>query len=167
MHIFSTFNRCMVELDHHLFPHNFRAMALPPGCPEGRWRFARFGALSSNWRDLFGKRAKRFGGLGKRQGAGPSNRVRAKRNASFPRQLMADRKHAGGLRRPGGGKGEAAKPPHGNASSRFLRRAAQRSPWSPGGALRRGPRGPFGIAAMRFGALGLANFQGAPRAPRG
>ena len=27
--------------------------------------------------------------------------------------------------------------------------------------------GPFGIAAMRFEALGLASFQGHPRAPRG
>ena len=44
---------------------------LPPGCPEGSWRFARFGALSLNWLDLFGKRAKRLGGLGKHQGAGP------------------------------------------------------------------------------------------------
>ena len=44
---------------------------LPPGCPEGSWRFARFGALSSSWRDLFGERARRSGGLGERQGAGP------------------------------------------------------------------------------------------------
>ena len=48
---------------------------------------------------------------------------------------MADRKHGGGL--AGGGK--EGKDPHRNASSRFLRRVAQRSPWSPGGALRRGP----------------------------
>ena len=47
---------------------------------------------------------------------------------------MADRNHGGGLE--GGGK---EKDPHRNASSRFLRRVAQRSPWSPGGALRRGP----------------------------
>ena len=44
---------------------------LPPGCPEGSWRSVRFGAFSSNWLDLFGERAKRFGGLGERQGAGP------------------------------------------------------------------------------------------------
>ena len=35
------------------------------------WLCERFGALSLNWRDLFGKRAKPLGGLGKRHGAGP------------------------------------------------------------------------------------------------
>ena len=44
---------------------------LLPGCPEGSWLFERFGALSLNSRDLFGKRARRAGGLGKRQGTGP------------------------------------------------------------------------------------------------
>ena len=95
--------------------------SLPPGCPEGSWLSERFGAFSSSWRDLFGKRARRSGGLGKRHGAGPSKRVRTKRNASFsgraakrfaktrelsepPGGLMADRKHGWS---PGGGKGAA------------------------------------------------------------
>ena len=55
------------------------------------------------------------------------------------------------------------KDPHRNASSRFLRRVAQRSPWGPGGALRRGALGPFGIAVMRFEALGFARFPKPPR----
>ena len=48
---------------------------------------------------MFGNRARRFGGLGPRHGAGPSKRVRAKGNASFPRRaarnqraLLTDRK---------------------------------------------------------------------------
>ena len=74
---------------------------------------------------------------------------------------------AGGL---GAARGGPKRPPRkcvGNASSRILRRAAQRSPRSPGGALRRGPRGACGIAAVRRGAPGLENFQGATRGPRG
>ena len=76
---------------------------------------------------------------------------------------MADRKHGGGLAVAR----EVGKDPHRNASSRDLRRLASRSPRGPGGALRRGALGPFGIAAMRLEALGLASFQGCPRAPRG
>ena len=105
-----------------------------------------------------------------RHGAGASNRVRTARNAGFARRaakLTADRKHAWGPAEAWGSLGRAAKPPHGNASSRILRRAAQRGAWSPGGALRRGPRGPCGIAAVRRGAPGLENFQCALRAPRG
>ena len=84
-----------------------------------------------------------------------------------PRGLTADRKHAWSPAEAWGRQGGMARDPHGNASSRFLRRAAPRSPWSPGGALRRGALGPFGIAAMRREAPGLASFQGALRAPRG
>ena len=43
----------------------------------------------------------------------------------------------------------------------------QRSPWSRGGALRRGPLGRCGIVAVRREAPGLASFQGALGAPRG
>ena len=68
---------------------------------------------------------------------------------------------------PWGGLGGVASPPQRNALSRILRRVAPRSPWIPGAALRRGALGPFGIAAMRCEALGLASFQGPPRAPRG
>ena len=59
---------------------------LLPGCPEGSWLFERFGALSLNSRDLFGKRARRARGLGVRQGTGPQKRVRTAGNASFPRR---------------------------------------------------------------------------------
>ena len=44
---------------------------LLPGCPEGSWLCEGSGAFSLNSRDLFGKRARRAGGLGMRQGAGP------------------------------------------------------------------------------------------------
>ena len=59
-------------------------------------------------------------------------------------------------RGPGVGKGGRERPPvemRRDASSRILRRAAPGGPWRPGGALRWGPVGRYGIAAMRFEAL--------------
>ena len=69
-----------------------------------------------------------------------------------------------------GEKGGKERPPaemRRDASSRILRRVAQRSPRSPGEALRRGALGPFEIAAMRREAPGFAKSPTAPRAPRG
>ena len=138
-------------------------LALLPGCPEGSWLCERFGALSLNWRDLFGKRARRSGGLGKRHGTGPSKRVRTARNASFPRRAA---RGGGKLEGPLAATGEpcggpgGAREPHRNASSRFLRRAAQEQ----GGALRRGGAETLWNRGDAFWGLGARKF---PRRPQG
>ena len=69
---------------------------------------------------------------------------------------MADRKHGKPLEGAGGSQ---VGPPQKCVVTLFAARG------SPGGALRRGPRGPFGIAAVWREAPGPKNFQGAPRAP--
>ena len=100
-----------------------------------------------------------------RHGAGASNRVRTARNAGFPRRAARGEGGSKGprraLRRPAGG-GE--RPPRKCVVTHVAVRGP-RGPLEPCGALRRGPLGSCGIAAVRREALGLANFPSAPRAP--
>ena len=72
------------------------ALPLPPGCPEGRWRFARFGAFWRKGLEFRGLRAEGGGGLRPRYGAMLENRVRTARNAGLPRPRGARRGKTGG-----------------------------------------------------------------------